>query len=163
MTARSVSSGSSVSMKKIPAFAARNKSGVDAGLFDPWLLASVVLLLALGLVMVSSASLHISEKAFAQPWHYTLRQAAYIGLGLMAAAFVLRTRLVVWERMGPILLMAGLVMLVLVLIPGIGREVNGSSRWINMGLFNLQVSELMKLFVIVYLAGYTLQNSISYP
>ena len=147
-------------LKNTPAFEKRRKRrvGIDGVMPDPWLFGSVLLLLAFGLVMVSSASLHISEKAFGQPWHYTMRQAVFIGLGLFAALIVLRTRLVVWERTGPYLLMAGMVMLVLVLISGIGHEVNGSSRWINLGVFNLQVSELMKLFVVVYLAGYLVRR-----
>jgi cell division protein FtsW len=127
-------------------------------MLDVWLVGALILLLAIGLVMVSSASLHISARSFNQPWYYTIRQAAFMGMGLVAALIVLRIPLLVWERLGPMLLICGGVLLIMVLIPGIGRKINGASRWINLGIFNLQVSELMKLFVIVYMAGYLVRR-----
>ena len=63
-----------------------------------------------------------------------------------------------WEHAGPYLLLAGIVLLALVLVPGLGNHVNGSARWIKLGLFNLQPSELMKLFMIVYVAGYLVRK-----
>lgn len=130
----------------------------DGRMLDVWLLGALILLLAIGLVMVSSASLHISERTFNQPWYYTIRQAAFMGLGVMAALIVLRIPLLAWERLGPMLLICGMVLLVMVLIPGVGRKINGAARWINLGIFNLQVSELIKLFVIVYMAGYLVRR-----
>ena len=127
-------------------------------MLDVWLVGALILLLTIGLVMVSSASLHISARAFHQPWYYTIRQAAFMGMGLVAALIVLRIPLVAWERLGPMLVICGMVLLVMVLIPGIGRKINGASRWINLGILNLQVSELMKLFVIVYMAGYLVRR-----
>ena len=127
-------------------------------MMDLWLVSTLILLLSIGLVMVSSASLHISERTFDQPWYYTIRQAAFMALGLAAALIVLRIPLVVWERLGPMLLICGMVLLVMVLIPGVGRKINGAARWLNLGLFNLQVSELIKLFVVVYMAGYLVRR-----
>ncbi len=130
----------------------------ESAVLDMWMLGAALCLLALGLVMVASASLHISERDFLQPWHYATRQAMFIGMGLVASLIVLRLPVVFWQRMGPFLLIGGIVMLLAVLIPGIGRTVNGATRWINLGVFNLQVSELMKLFVIIYLAGYLVRR-----
>lgn len=126
--------------------------------FDPWLLGTAGTLLALGLIMVCSASVSIADRQFGQPFYYFLRQLVYVSLGLAAGYLVLRMRLVWWEKSGTVLLGFGLLLLVLVLIPGLGREVNGASRWVGMGFFNLQASEPMKLFVIVYLAGYLVRH-----
>lgn len=126
--------------------------------FDPWLFGSAAILLVIGFIMVSSSSVHISHKFTGGPWHFTLRQGAYIGLGLLAAYFVLRVRLARWAQWGPMIMIAGMVLLIAVLIPGIGREVNGASRWINLVFFNLQVSELVKLGVVIYLAGYLVRR-----
>ena len=123
---------------------------------DPWLLGAVLTLLALGLVMVASASISIAERQTGQPFYYLWRQGAFVAVGLLAGAVVLRTRLVYWERLGPVLLLFGLVLLIAVL--GLGREINGSTRWLGLGLFNLQPSELMKLFMVVYLAGYLVRR-----
>jgi cell division protein FtsW len=125
---------------------------------DPWLLGVALGLIALGLVMVGSASLTIAERQTGQPYYFLIRQALYVALGLLLARVVVRTRLVYWEKAGPALLIATVVLLFLVLIPGIGREVNGSMRWIALGPVNVQVSELAKLFVIVYLAGYLVRR-----
>lgn len=127
-------------------------------LIDVWLIGAVFCLLALGLVMVASASLNISERDFGGPWHYTIRQALFIGMGLAVALVVTQVPLSLWQRWGPLLIIASIIMLMLVLIPGIGREVNGARRWINLGIINLQVAELVKLFVIIYLAGYLLRR-----
>ena len=78
----------------------------------------------------------------------------YIGIGVLLAMPVYRLRLALLQEAGPVLLVAALALLVAVLVPGIGREVNGSTRWISTGLFNLQVSEPAKLMILVYLAGY---------
>ncbi len=123
---------------------------------DFWLLGVVLALLALGLVMVASASISIAERQTGQPFYYFWRQALFVVIGLLTGALILRTRLVYWERLGSVLLLFGLVLLVAVL--GLGREINGSTRWLGLGLFNLQPSELMKLFIVVYLAGYLVRR-----
>jgi len=125
---------------------------------DTWLLGTVVVLLCFGLVMVASASVSLADRQFGQPFYYSLRQFLYVGLGVAAAVVVMRTRLVYWEKGGVVLLIAGAALLVAVLIPGVGRQVNGSTRWLPFGIFNLQASELVKLFVIVYLAGYLVRR-----
>ncbi|HEB57876.1 MAG TPA: putative lipid II flippase FtsW [Gammaproteobacteria bacterium] len=123
---------------------------------DSWLLGVVLALLVLGLVMVASASISIAERQTGQPFYYFWRQTLFVVIGLLTGALILRIRLVYWERLGPVLLLFGLVLLVAVL--GLGREINGSTRWLGLGLFNLQPSELMKLFIVVYLAGYLVRR-----
>lgn len=136
----------------------RQAVGSNAFWFDPMLAGTAVVLLMLGLVMVASASISLSDRQFGQPFYYTVRQAIFIAVGLLAAWVVLRTRLVYWEKGGVVLLFIGMALLVAVLMPGLGHEVNGSRRWLSFGLFNLQASEPMKLFIIVYLAGYLVRH-----
>jgi cell division protein FtsW len=119
-------------------------------------------LLALGLVMVYSASLAIAEAAKYTGHngeYYLLRQGIFItiGVGVGVAAFQVPMR--VWQQAAPFLFLAGLLLLVVVLIPGIGREVNGSRRWIPLGFANLQPSELMKFLAVLYAADYTTRKA----
>lgn len=123
---------------------------------DVVLLGSALLLLAIGLVMVASASVSIAERQMNDPLYFFWRQAAFVVVGLIAAYSVLRVRLVYWERLGPYCLLVGLTMLVVVLL--LGREINGSTRWLALGPVNFQPSELVKLFVVVYLAGYLVRR-----
>lgn len=122
---------------------------------DKTVTAVCISLLLLGLVMVCSSSITIAENRNDQPLFYFMRQLMFTGMGLFAAWIVLSTRLAVWQRYAPALLIASVVMLALVLVPGIGREVNGSARWLPLGPFNLQVAELVKLAAIIYIADYT--------
>jgi cell division protein FtsW len=121
---------------------------------DYVLLLAAIALASLGLVMVASASITLADRDLGQPFYYAMRQAIYIGIGVLLAFPAYRVRLALLEQSGLLLLIAALVLLLAVLIPGIGREVNGSMRWINTGLFNLQVSEPAKLMILIYLAGY---------
>lgn len=123
---------------------------------DAILLGVALLLLTIGLVMVVSASVSIAERQMNDPLYYLWRQASFVCVGLVAAYSVLRVRLVYWERLGPYCLLLGLTLLVVVLI--IGREINGSTRWLALGSINFQPSEMVKLFVVVYLAGYLVRR-----
>ena len=125
---------------------------------DYCLLLAVSVLVGLGIVMVASSSFSIAERQLGQPFYYLSRQLFYVSIGLMAAVLVSRIPLARWERVGGTLLLISLAMLVLVLIPGVGREVNGSMRWLSLGVFNLQPSELVKFFVVIYLAGYLVRH-----
>lgn len=124
---------------------------------DPWVLIPALLLLALGLLMVASASIPIAADAGTgqgQPFHFVVRQGAFVLAGLLAAGLLFQIPVVRWRRVGPLLLLLAVGLLILVLIPGVGREVNGSMRWIGIGPINIQVSEIAKLFTLIYVAGY---------
>ncbi len=131
-------------------------------LYDHALAWSAVALLALGLVMVYSSSIAIAEGSRMtgrQPMYYLIRHAIYLALSVLLAtlAFQLPTR--VWQKVAIYLFMLGAGLLVLVLIPGVGREVNGSQRWLSLYVFNVQPSELMKLFAVLYAADYTVRKA----
>ncbi|KTC91005.1 putative lipid II flippase FtsW [Fluoribacter dumoffii] len=127
-------------------------------LYDKWLISVVIALLIIGLMMVASSSVMISTKYFHQPFHFLIRQACYLFAGLMIALVVIRTDSSVWERISMPMLLICLFMLLIVLIPGIGRSVNGSRRWLSFGPIGIQVSELAKLTMIFYLSGYLVRQ-----
>jgi len=125
---------------------------------DGILIALVVCLLAIGLVMVASASISIADSKTSTPFYYFYRQLSAAGLGLLIAMMIFKIRLVYWEKSGMLLLAISFALVILVLIPGIGKTVNGSTRWIPVGILNLQVSEIVKLFLMVYVAGYLVRH-----
>ncbi|STY30597.1 cell division protein ftsW [Legionella wadsworthii] len=127
-------------------------------LYDKWLISVVIGLLIIGLMMVASSSVMISTKYFHQPFHFLIRQACYLFAGLMIALVVIRTDSSIWERVSMPMLLICLVLLLIVLIPGIGRIVNGSRRWLALGPIGVQVSELAKLTMIFYLSGYLVRQ-----
>ena len=126
--------------------------------WDGWLMASVGLLLLLGMVMVYSASISMAERATGNSLHYLIRHAVSVVLGLACMVIVMRTRVRLWETAGPYLLLVGIALLVVVLVPGLGVHVNGSSRWLPLGVVNVQPSELVKIFMVVYVAGYLVRK-----
>jgi len=128
---------------------------------DPLLIWSAAGLLLIGLVMVYSSSIATAEGSrFTgyQSHYFLLRHAIFlvVGIGAGLAAFQLSMRQ--WQRYAPWLFAGGVALLVVVLIPGLGREVNGAQRWLPLGPLNLQPSELMKLFVALYAADYTVRK-----
>ncbi|MBM3341128.1 MAG: putative lipid II flippase FtsW [Betaproteobacteria bacterium] len=130
--------------------------------FDRTMVWLTVLLLGLGLVMVYSASIAVAEAGRAtgnQPMFYLFRHAMFLVVSVTAAVIAFQIPTSVWQRMAPYLFVFGLLLLALVLVPGIGREVNGARRWIPLVVFNLQPSELMKVFVVLYAADYTVRKA----
>ena len=127
--------------------------------WDVWLVVAALALIGLGLVMVASASTSPASRATGDPLYYLWRQGTYVIIGLVGAAAAIHLHVAGWARLGVPLLLFGVGLLVLVLVPGVGRVVNGSMRWIGFGLFNLQPSEPMKLFVILYMAGYLVRRA----
>ncbi len=130
--------------------------------YDSTLLWVVLALLALGLVMVYSASIAVAEVKSSnhQPAYYLMRHAMYLAVGGAAAyaAFQLPTNL--WQKWAPWLFALGVACLLVVLIPGIGKVVYGSRRWIPLGpVGNFQPSELLKFFTILYAADYTVRKA----
>jgi len=141
----------------------RKATGKAVAEYDTVLTWVVIALLSLGLVMVYSSSIATAEAAkFTgyQQSYYLIRHALYIFLGLIAGALVFQIPSKIWQKAAPYLFMFGVLMLIVVVIPGVGREVNGSRRWLSLFVFNLQPSELMKLFVVLYAADYTVRKGI---
>ena len=133
---------------------------INAPNYDQMLLWVTLILLGLGLVMVYSASIAIAEADKAvgyQSTYYLVRQTAFILIGMMAAFVAFQVPITSWQKMAPYLFLFGLVLLVLVLI--VGREVNGSKRWLSLLVFNLQPSELVKLFAAMYVADYAVRKA----
>lgn len=126
---------------------------------DPLLLGVVVVLLGLGVVMVASASLHLGAR-FGQPFHFVDRHLLALGLGLLAGLVMWSIPLDWWERGSTWFYFVALGLLLLVLIPGLGKTVNGATRWIALGSFNLQTSEFMKLALVLYMAGYLVRRQV---
>lgn len=145
-------------MKKPNMTASHEKGMASIALYDRYLVLATCALLLLGLLMVASTSIVISERQFGQPFHYFVRQFLELLLGLGLAAFVFRFRLASWQQYSSIFLLISFVLLTLVLVHGIGRQVNGSMRWIGVGPFGLQVSEFAKIAVMVYLADYLVRR-----
>ncbi len=133
-------------------------SAVHLSDIDRTLALVTICLLSLGIVMVTSASITVADRNLSNPFYYLEHQLAFVAVGLFAGFVVSRIRLVQWEKSGMSLLGFALFLLVLVLIPGLGKNVNGSTRWIALGIFNLQVSELVKLFMMIYVAGYLVRH-----
>ncbi|MFO3149960.1 putative peptidoglycan glycosyltransferase FtsW, partial [Legionella pneumophila serogroup 1] len=127
-------------------------------LYDKWLIGAVFGLLIIGLMMVASSSVMISTKYFHQPFHFLIRQACYLFVGLLLALIVVRTDSSFWEKISMPMMIACVFLLLIVLIPGIGKSVNGSRRWLALGPIGVQVSELTKLAMIFYLSGYLVRQ-----
>lgn len=129
--------------------------------YDQPLVWVVLLLMLLGMVMVYSASIALPDSpkyASYKNTHFLMRQAMFIVISLMVGLLAFRVRVETWQRWAPYLFVGTLVLLLLVLIPGIGKGVNGAKRWLSFKVFNLQPSELMKLFVVLYAADYTVRK-----
>jgi len=128
---------------------------------DVALIWAIVALLLGGLVMVYSASIALPDSprfAGYRPTHFLVRHLFAIALGAALALVAFSLPIRFWQRWAPLLFLAGLVLLVIVLIPGIGKVVYGARRWLSLGVLNLQPSELMKLFVVLYAADYTVRK-----
>ncbi len=126
--------------------------------FDKTLVFVCVSLIVFGYLMVSSASLHLGAKLTGNLLHYPMRQLLHIVLGLVVGFCVCLVPMSFWERTGPFLFFVGLVLLAVVLIPGVGVKVNGSMRWLSLAGIRVQVSEIMKLIVVIYMAGFVTRH-----
>lgn len=139
---------------------ARQLSGPGPQRPDTILLAVVATLLAIGLLMVASASIALGDRQHDDPFYFLERQivAALIGLGL--AWLMVRTPLRVWQSLGTWLAVAGIIPLVLVLVPGLGHTANGSTRWLSVAGINvIQVSEPTRLLLLMYTADYATRRN----
>jgi len=128
-------------------------------LFDGWVVGTVAALLLVGLIMVASASIGVSDHESGNPFFYFERQLLFVAMGLVAALVAMTIPTGVWEKHSMVLLVGGFTLLALVLVPGIGHEVNGSRRWVRLGIMNFQVSELSRVMLLTYVASYAVRRS----
>ena len=126
--------------------------------YDFWLVSSLVLIISIGLIMVTSASISAADKDFGDPLHYFWNQGQSIILGLFLILFFLKMPILYLQTLSRVLLIVAIALLALTLIPGLGKEVNGSMRWIQLGNKSFQAAELVKFFIITYLAGYLVHH-----
>lgn len=129
--------------------------------YDQALVWVTLILMVFGMVMVYSASISLPDSpkyANYKNNHFLVRQAMFVTVSLLASFIVFRLRVEDWQRLAPYLFIATLVLLVLVLVPGVGKGVNGAKRWISLKVFNVQPSEMMKLFMVLYAADYTVRK-----
>ena len=136
----------------------RKKVNITRFHIDYFLLFICCSLLVIGYVMVVSSSLHLGEKILNNSMHYPLKQLIHIVIGVFVAIGVALVPLTFWEKTGPWMFIAGLVLLVFVLVPGVGVKVNGSIRWISLGGLRIQVSEIVKFVSVIYMAGYVTRH-----
>jgi len=126
--------------------------------FDGTLMLVAMALLLIGWIMIASASIDVAELRNGNPFHYVTRHGVFVIMGVIAGLITFRVPTEWWQRSGWLLLSLSLLLLLVVLFPGVGKTVNGSTRWISLGSINMQPSELAKLFLISYLAGYLVRR-----
>lgn len=136
---------------------ARNEWPIPAR-FDGLLLGAALVLFCFGLIMVSSASMTGGDRLVGNPFHYVVRHLFAMGLGVAGGLVAFMAPMTLWRKLGPVLIFCGLLILTVMLVPGVGKSVNGATRWIPLGLFNLQISEFIKLFMVLYIAGYLVRR-----
>ena len=127
---------------------------------DGPLVGVVLALLLIGTVMVYSASISLADspRYNVAPTHFLLRHLLSLGIAFCAAAIAFQMPIAVWQRLAPLVFVCALALLVVVLVPGVGKGVNGAKRWIPLGVLNLQPSELMKVACVLYAANFTVRK-----
>jgi cell division protein FtsW len=125
---------------------------------DKLLAVAAIALITIGFIAMSSASIEFSAERYGDPFFHTTRYLFHLALGAVAALVVYRIPMAFWQRTGWVWLLFGFFLLLIVLVPGIGREVNGSRRWLALGPLTLQCSEVAKVCVILYLASYLVRR-----
>lgn len=138
----------------------RRRSGRVPAVIDLPLLLAVLALLCIGFLMVTSASMPMADRNYEDPFFFVLRHGFALGLALACGVVCFAVPLEVWQRIGPMLMLVGIGLLLLLLIPGVGRTVNGATRWIPLGVMNLQPSELLKFISLIYVSGYLVRNQL---
>ncbi len=127
-------------------------------IIDTVIVTAVLCLLLVGLVMVTSASLNVAERQTGDPFFHFERQALSVLLGATFSGALLFVPISIWQRFAPVLLITSFALLLIVLVPGIGYAVNGSRRWIRIGLLNFQPSEIARWFLLIYIAIYAVRH-----
>lgn len=122
------------------------------------LMLSAGFLLCMGLIMVGSASMGVADATFGNPFFFFTRHLVYLLIGLVVGAVTLQIPMHQWQQWSPRLLLLAIFLIIIVLVPGIGRRINGSMRWIGVGGFTIQPSELAKFATILFLSGYLVRR-----
>jgi len=141
--------------------AARTSLPAGTQVVDVAMVWVVATLLLFGLVMVYSASIALPDSprfANYKSTHFLVRHAFAISMGVAFGLLAFSVEMRLWQKWAPMLFLVGLVLLLLVLVPGVGKVVYGARRWLSLYVMNLQPSELMKLFVVLYAADYTVRK-----
>ena len=125
---------------------------------DALLAGVIAVLIGLGMILVTSASMSLADRDLGQPWFFAVRHAGAVGIGLGGGLLALLIPTQVWFRLSGALLLLALLLLVLVLVPNVGHSVNGATRWLKVGLFTVQVSELARVCLIIYIASYSVRH-----
>ncbi|WP_018015252.1 putative lipid II flippase FtsW [Teredinibacter turnerae] len=127
---------------------------VENTTMDRSLIAAAALLLSVGMVMVASSSMDFAFATYGDPWFFVKKQCLFLCVGILGGAIIASVPTDIWQKYAGVLLLVGLVLLLAVLVPGIGKVVNGSRRWLDLGPVGIQASELAKFCFIIYFASY---------
>ena len=119
----------------------------------------LICLLFIGLVMVTSSSVYVAEKMYGNPFQFAEKQIIFLCIGMIAAVIAISLPPRLFFNYDWFFLLASLFLLLALLLPGIGTEVNGSTRWIRLGSINIQPSEVSKLGLLIYISGYCVRRS----
>lgn len=138
---------------------ARHVSSQPA-LYDKWFVSAIIIIVLFGLLMMTSASIVISDKLLHQPFYFLIKQLIFLTLGTLLGSFILQLEIKYWEKWGGYFLLFVFLLLSLVLIPGIGHRANGSARWLGYGPLTFQISELAKFSIVIYMAGYLVRRNV---
>lgn len=137
---------------------AATTGAVAPALHDKWFILAVICIVSLGLLMMTSASIVISDKQMHQPFYFLFKQLIFLTIGVAMGSVIMQIDTSYWEKWSGVLLLFVMLLLALVLVPGIGHSANGSARWIGYGPLTFQVSELTKFMIVVYMAGYLVRH-----
>lgn len=141
-----------------PAATRREAPSRVRGVHDPWLLLAIATLAALGIVMVASSSIAVAIGNGQPPLHYLHKQLVFLALGVVFMGVLAHTELQRVERQHLLLLVLAVAAVVAVFLPGMGMQLNGARRWLNLGVASFQPVELVKFSLVVYLAGYLVRH-----
>lgn len=128
-------------------------------LYDRWFVFGILAIVLFGLLMMTSASIVISDKQMHQPFYFLFKQLVYMTIGVALGVGIVKIDMQTWEKMSPVLLLGVILMLALVLIPGIGHSANGSMRWLGVGPLGFQVSELTKFTMVIFMGGFLVRRN----
>ena len=125
---------------------------------DSLFLACITSLILIGLIMVASSTVDFAAAKFSNPLFFLKKHFIFILLGLLVLSIVARIKVKFYYDYGQYFLIVAIILSLLVHVPGLGKTVNGATRWIDLGFFTLQISEISRLFFFLWLSGYITRN-----